>query len=111
MREAIKTKAPQKDKLEDRKFSGLCSTCKKALTCSFPRDPERPVLQCDEFEGYEPVSSKLPRKQKARKEEKRKTSKTKEGTKLLGLCANCAKRDTCTFPKSEGGVWYCEEYE
>ncbi len=27
-----------------------------------------------------------------------------------GLCANCAKRETCLLPKSEGGVWHCEEY-
>jgi hypothetical protein len=26
------------------------------------------------------------------------------------LCASCAKRDSCTVSKSEGGVWHCEEY-
>ncbi len=29
---------------------------------------------------------------------------------LKGLCANCEIRDTCTFPKAEGGIWHCEEY-
>lgn len=28
-----------------------------------------------------------------------------------GLCINCDVRDTCTFPKPEGGVWFCEEYQ
>jgi len=27
-----------------------------------------------------------------------------------GLCANCANRSTCLLPRSEGGVWHCEEY-
>lgn len=29
---------------------------------------------------------------------------------FVGLCANCANRETCLIPKSEGGVWHCEEY-
>jgi len=29
---------------------------------------------------------------------------------LRGLCVNCANRETCLFPKSEGGVWHCEEF-
>jgi len=28
----------------------------------------------------------------------------------MGLCKSCANRETCTFPKPEGGVWHCEEY-
>jgi hypothetical protein len=28
-----------------------------------------------------------------------------------GLCMNCDVRDTCTFTKPEGGVWFCEEYQ
>jgi hypothetical protein len=31
-------------------------------------------------------------------------------TKFLGLCSNCDNRETCTYPKPEGGVWRCEEY-
>jgi hypothetical protein len=31
--------------------------------------------------------------------------------KYPGICSTCAKRDTCTFPKPEGGVWQCEEFE
>lgn len=29
---------------------------------------------------------------------------------LRGLCATCALRDACEFPKPPGGVWRCEEY-
>ena len=27
-----------------------------------------------------------------------------------GLCATCLYRDSCDFPKPDGGVWQCEEY-
>jgi hypothetical protein len=27
-----------------------------------------------------------------------------------GLCATCLYRDSCDFPRREGGVWQCEEY-
>ncbi len=27
-----------------------------------------------------------------------------------GLCVNCDKRETCTIPKPEGGVWRCKDY-
>jgi hypothetical protein len=30
---------------------------------------------------------------------------------LKGLCINCEHRFTCTLPRPETGVWYCEEYE
>jgi hypothetical protein len=26
------------------------------------------------------------------------------------LCLNCEVRESCKFPKAEGGVWHCEEY-
>jgi len=32
-------------------FDGLCLTCRWTATCTFPRDPVKPVLQCEEFEG------------------------------------------------------------
>ena len=32
-------------------YAGLCVTCRWTATCTFPRDPEKPVLQCEEFEG------------------------------------------------------------
>ncbi len=28
-----------------------------------------------------------------------------------GLCGNCDSRESCMYPKPEGGVWHCEEYQ
>ena len=27
-----------------------------------------------------------------------------------GLCSNCEHRETCIYPRPDGGVWRCEEY-
>jgi len=36
---------------------------------------------------------------------------TSNKMEYTGLCVNCIHRDTCTFPKCEGGRTHCEEYE
>ena len=80
---------------------GLCSTCKLSATCTFPRQAGRPVRFCDEFEGEQKVETAKPQ-----------TSIRKiTANNLKGLCRLCDKVATCTFPKAEGGVWHCEEYE
>jgi hypothetical protein len=37
-------------------------------------------------------------------------SREKDIKDWKGLCVNCAKRDTCLLPGSEGGVWHCADY-
>ena len=41
----------EKKVVETKSARGLCSTCIRDATCAFPRDPEQPVLECEEFEG------------------------------------------------------------
>lgn len=89
------------------KHGGLCSTCANAPTCTFPRDPARPVLQCEEFE----VHASPPAKAASEK-----TSPPpgpdrgeKAAGEYAGLCSTCEDRETCTYPNGEGGVWQCEE--
>ncbi len=94
-------------------YGGLCSTCTKQLVCVFPRDQSRPVMQCEEFEGITPDPAKCAEKTRSLSEDARDSSHSEEhqpGT-YMGLCSNCEKRETCTFPKPESGVWRCEEYE
>ena len=90
------------------KYRGLCSTCKHSECGKFPRDPNKPVLYCEEFE-IEKTSSITP----PGKEQPLVSGPTvidEDSTKFIGLCSDCEGRQTCTFPKSEGGVWHCEEY-
>lgn len=91
---------------------GLCSNCKHAATCTYPRDPARPVLQCDEYECSEPARGARAshRKPAASSPEPHRTAGPREPHRLLGLCSNCDDREACVLPKPEGGVWRCEEY-
>jgi hypothetical protein len=80
---------------------GLCATCKLAATCTFPRQPGHPVRFCDEFDGEVKVEASKPKA----------SPKKVTVNELKGLCRLCDKAAACTFPKGEGGVWHCEEYE
>jgi len=86
---------------------GLCETCKHADNCTFPLYDDRPVLQCEEFEGETNETVQ----HIASPEIETNHERVSDKEKLLGLCENCANRDICTFEKPEGGVWRCEEYE
>jgi hypothetical protein len=89
-------------------YRGLCSTCRHAPSCTFPRDPEKPAFYCEEFE----IES-APSKKRAGVKAPQPTASfvgVKESARLIGLCSDCEGRQTCVFPKPEGGVWHCEEY-
>ena len=101
---------------EQRLDQGLCSCCKGASTCTYPRDPDCPVLQCEEFDGILPLPSKrrsLIRNVSFMPPRGMVGEPAPRGLEFLeprGLCSICEERETCTFPKLEGGVWHCEEY-
>ncbi len=94
------------------KASGLCSCCRCFETCTYPKDPPRPTLQCEEFDGIVPSPLKTALHAEAvpavvgRKSE---PCVADHGSDP-GLCSLCENRPTCTYPKPEGGVWHCEEY-
>jgi len=84
----------------------LCSACVYGNECVMQAEAGRVILQCEQFEmAFPPEQTRqtpiryrtLPRN-------------GGESSKYTGLCANCANRETCSYPKPEGGVWRCEEY-
>jgi hypothetical protein len=82
------------------RYGGLCLTCDHARSCIYPRELDRPVWHCEEFEANQAERAKA------------KAAAYNNGKgELKGLCVNCENRKTCTFPKPEEGVWRCEEYE
>jgi hypothetical protein len=86
---------------------GLCATCTEAPHCAYVKNASRPILFCEMFNEGEPkeqIETEQPLSSPRSPEEGRPVSQ------LKGLCANCDHRDTCTYPKPEGGVWHCEEY-
>ena len=89
--------------------SGLCRSCVKAEECTFPRRPGHIVRSCDEFEGADgPRSEYVPM---AGGSSIFAAGGAAQGatTELKGLCAQCARRLTCAYPKPAGGVWHCDE--
>ena len=94
-------------------YEGICACCKNAIHCVFLKDADCPIIQCEEFERFPPIirksvdlgnpkhvgacSATIPQKM--------------DTIKYKGLCVNCMNLESCTFPKPEGGVWRCEEYE
>jgi hypothetical protein len=95
-----------------KEYFGLCSLCKAASACTYTKDLRRPVLQCEEFEGYEPrpVRPIVKNILLTGNPKLRSDVEEKDLGKYKGLCSICEDRKTCTFIKPEGGVWHCEEY-
>ena len=88
---------------------GLCATCKHASTCTFPRDFQKPAFYCEEFE-----IETVPVRKRAGEDNRQSTAYfavPQESPRLIGLCSDCQGRQTCVFPRPEGGVWHCEEYQ
>lgn len=91
-------------------YPGICAVCQHAPTCIYLKAADQPVLMCEMFDGYvrkdnPPPIMRIPAVTTSA------TVVEKESHKFVGLCASCRKRETCIYPKSEGGVWRCEEYE
>jgi hypothetical protein len=98
------------------KYRGLCSTCEHRATCTYPRDPDQRIHYCCEHDGYQESegSVSLALLGTGRASSHLPTSPRNDealSTAYKGLCRSCQNRDTCTFPKPEGGVWHCEEYQ
>lgn len=93
-------------------FRGICSLCENAPECVFPRDPNRPLLHCDEFEIPAPVPARTATRRMTRSwtEAEHGGEQAKGSASVKGLCRLCEGRETCTYPWPEGGVWHCEEY-
>lgn len=91
-------------------YSGLCSTCKNCSDCTFPRDAHKPVFYCEQFEIERPSPIRTARKKRAELAESD-AVEAEEATSFFGLCSDCECRNTCVFPRPEGGVWHCEEYQ
>ena len=90
-------------------YNGLCSTCKHASTCIFPRYPLRPSIYCEEFEIEITTPGKMPVDDTSRLTELH-IAEVEDSSMPIGLCSDCENVQSCVFQKPEGGVWHCEEY-
>jgi len=91
-------------------YRSLCSSCRNAAECTFQKDRQKPALYCEEFEVDISPSAKIAGKEKPLPTTSV-NAEDKDSGKFIGLCSNCDNRITCVFPKPEGGIWHCEEYQ
>jgi len=93
---------------KSKKRNEVCSACKHEFDCTYPTNAGVTALQCDEFEtGAATTVRGNGRKTKAAAGNLR-VEATIAGK---GLCSNCENYASCAYPKPEGGVWHCEEYQ
>ena len=90
---------------QERQDKNLCVNCKFRDDCQFAKNSTEPILFCEEFDLDKQTNLKMV----LHKENSQRNSET-AAQEFKGLCRNCEKRDTCTYPKPEGGIWHCEEY-
>ncbi|HEX9916780.1 MAG TPA: hypothetical protein VGB16_03505 [candidate division Zixibacteria bacterium] len=109
-KEALSKREQKKETLSKKgEYAGLCLTCVNASGCIYIKNQKSVVLECEDFEGYtnSPMRATI---NDVLSKVSSDASKADFG-KYEGLCVNCEIRETCEFPKSEGGVWHCEEYQ
>jgi hypothetical protein len=94
---------------ENTRYFGLCMSCRNASSCTFPRDPAVPAFYCEEFEIDTTTSIMSPGKGQPLATGS--DAFNEDSKKFIGLCSDCEGRKNCTFPKPEGGIWCCEEYQ
>jgi hypothetical protein len=91
-------------------ITGLCGDCVRSETCTFPRDPGHPVRSCEEFEGaVSSAGARRPLGVAASIFPADPDPLLAAPGELKGLCRQCARRQTCTYPKPPEGVWQCDE--
>ena len=95
---------------ENIKYRNICFTCKNAMSCTFQRDPQKSVFDCEEFD-----TDTCPSVKNTVKDNSPATvlvdPEDEDSSKFIGLCSNCNNHKACVFPKPQGGIWHCEEYQ
>ncbi len=90
-------------------YRRLCFNCKNAGDCTIRKDWLEPSLYCEEFEvDINPLATATGLENSLPAVE---VDAEYEADELIGLCSNCEARKSCVFPKPEGGIWHCEEYQ
>ncbi|MBZ5623867.1 MAG: hypothetical protein LAQ69_34965 [Acidobacteriia bacterium] len=88
---------------------GVCLACKHDPECIYEADSDHVILQCEQFElGF--LESLARKMSVGGVSFATSPNRGADSRKYPGLCSNCENRETCIYPKPEGGVWRCEEY-
>ena len=87
----------------------VCLACKFDPDCIYEAASGRVNLQCEQFEmGFLESPARAPSIHE--RPFRSAVHPNGESSAYPGLCSNCDNRETCIYPKPEGGIWRCEEY-
>ncbi len=83
----------------------ICITCNLAPNCiHLIENPSLMIWDCENFDNYvEPTAPTYAASPDVE-------AGFEDYGGRAGLCVNCAERQTCSYPRPEGGVWHCAEY-
>jgi len=81
----------------------LCSTCNHLDHCTYHRDFKGAIFLCEDFDNAVPVLEPV--------EEHADDRAPVLYSSLKGLCMNCGLAGTCHIPKTETGIWFCDDYK
>ena len=92
---------------------GLCETCNHVYNCCLHKRYNQPVWQCEEFDDSDRVEKDQVINSNAEKMDETEplNDNLKSRIPYLGLCSNCKNLEYCTYPKPEGSIKCCGEYE
>jgi len=98
-------------KEEQVEIRGLCANCNNRRTCINFRT-RGAVWHCNEHDTYhsKPTAVVEPLGNAVGGLSTQPTASAAQADGFKGLCINCDNRQTCRLPKSDHGVWHCEEY-
>ena len=85
-------------------ISGICSTCIHLDDCLHRLESGQVIWFCEEFDDF------IPTEPLANTSNTDQPESPDAGGEFMGLCVNCEHRDYCVQAKTDGGVWFCEEY-
>lgn len=88
-------------------YRGLCACCENSLVCTYQRDPDQPVLMCEEFVAHSNLQVEIRFRYVGEAPQQPERDDTE---RYKGLCVNCERRRDCSYAKTEEGVWHCDEY-
>ncbi len=88
---------------------GLCLTCVQDATCTFSRDPARPVHSCEEFTDGTPAEG-APAGGSGPRVVGPRTLVISGLNADWGICCTCESAATCTFSHARDHVQFCEEF-
>lgn len=89
---------------------GLCGGCVYADSCALRDKRGSDALYCELFDPHG-LSPDGDTDRLAGSDHSLGQAAPIDEDRTVGLCANCAERETCTLPRPEEGVWHCSEYK